>query len=99
MRRRTRGAAGMPEHVRRYDWREWREPAEPDDPFPEYSTWYLGLFDWQAARDAWQRGVLLPPKIQIPQTRSRGQRQYVYDRRDTGGRDSAPPPDQQERRK
>jgi hypothetical protein len=56
----------MPEHLARYDWREWREPAAPDDPFPEYTTWYLGLFEWQAARDSWTTGVSVPPLYQLP---------------------------------
>lgn len=70
MRRRQRGEAALPEHLRRFDWREWREPAPPDDPFPEYRTWYLGLCDWLAARRAWSAGhdVPLPqlPREPIP---------------------------------
>lgn len=75
----------MPEHLARFDWRDWREPAPLDDPFPEYSTWYLGLGDWQEARAAWLVGVEVPPKIQNPQTRGQGQRVYGY-----GPRGAAP---------
>jgi hypothetical protein len=60
--RRSRARGEVPLHLRRYDWREWREPAAPEDPFPEFTTWYLGLFDWQAAREAWLQGFLVPPR-------------------------------------
>lgn len=52
----------------RFDWREWRPPAPADHPDPSYVEWYLGLHDWQAAKDAWLAGerVLLPPERPLP---------------------------------
>ncbi|BCL20292.1 hypothetical protein GCM10017668_21350 [Streptomyces tuirus] len=58
----------MPECLRRFDWREWRPPAPEDHPDPDYVQWYLGLGDWQDAKDAWLAGepVLLPPERPLP---------------------------------
>ncbi|MFK0178570.1 hypothetical protein ACIQVR_21615 [Streptomyces xanthochromogenes] len=58
----------MPERLARFDWREWRPPAPDDHPAPFYVEWYLGMHDWQAAKDAWLAGqpVLLPPERPLP---------------------------------
>lgn len=58
----------MPDCLSRFDWREWRPPAPADHPDPSYVEWYLGLHDWQEARDAWLAGlpVLLPPERPLP---------------------------------
>ncbi|MGW7604483.1 hypothetical protein [Streptomyces antimycoticus] len=58
----------MPDCLARFDWREWRPPAPADHPDPSYVEWYLGLLDWQAAKDAWMDGqpVLLPPVRPLP---------------------------------
>ncbi|GAT81083.1 hypothetical protein STXM2123_1784 [Streptomyces sp. F-3] len=60
MRKRRRDPDQMPRHLAVYDWRDWRPPADPDDPSPWYSTWYLGLADWRAAREAWAAGRDVP---------------------------------------
>lgn len=58
----------MPECLARFEWREWRPPAPADHPDPSYVEWYLGLHDWQEARDAWlaSQPVLLPPERPLP---------------------------------
>ncbi|MFI6767261.1 hypothetical protein [Streptomyces sp. NPDC050355] len=58
----------MPVCLARFDWREWRPPALADHPDPSYAEWYLGLLDWQAAKDEWLAGrlVLLPPERPLP---------------------------------
>jgi len=60
--KRNRARGEVPLQLLHYDWRDWREPALPNDPFPEYRTWYLGLFAWQEAKDAWLRGHLIQPQ-------------------------------------
>lgn len=58
----------MPDCLVRFDWREWRPPAPTDHPDPSYVEWYLGLLDWQAAKDAWLAGepMVLPPERPLP---------------------------------
>ena len=58
----------MPDCLTRFDWREWRPSAPADHPDPSYVEWYLGLLDWQAAKDEWLAGrpVLLPPERPLP---------------------------------
>lgn len=58
----------MPDCLNRFDWREWRPPAPADHPDPSYAEWYLGMHDWQAAKDAWLAGepVVLPPDRPLP---------------------------------
>jgi hypothetical protein len=60
-RRRVAEDSGFPARLAVFDWRDWRPPAAPDDPAPWYSTWYLGLGDWHAARREWavEHGVPL----------------------------------------
>lgn len=71
MRRRVPGSGGLPEQLLRYDWRDWRPEPGPDDPAPWYSCWYLGLFAWREARQAWAqvRGLderVLPERVTPP---------------------------------
>ncbi|WP_327654769.1 hypothetical protein [Streptomyces sp. NBC_00483] len=58
----------MPVCLARFDWRDWRPPAPEGHPDPSYVEWYLGLLDYQAAKDAWLAGepVLLPPERPLP---------------------------------
>ncbi|MER6296860.1 hypothetical protein [Streptomyces althioticus] len=69
--RRRAASRGFPLELARFGWRDWRPPPEPDDPAPWYSTWYLGLGDWHAARRAYaeEHGVpvqMLPREKGVP---------------------------------
>jgi hypothetical protein len=61
----------MPDWLAEYRPELWAEDL--DDPLQVH---YFGRFPWTAAREEWQQGGDPQPKIQSPQTRTEGQREY-----------------------
>lgn len=79
-RRRTQERmGGMPDWLAAYRPEQWADDL--DDPL---QVWYFGRCAWDEARREWAERGDPHPKIQNPQTRSRGERQHVHDPRDPG---------------